>query len=92
MINCARVEQSVRFLMENHQVPKKDYLHYNHTDSCNYNRWTARPWQKVVEFYSQVVNGNTLLSGLFPTEASKTFCVGANCQIVYASCRYKFGR
>ncbi|KAK3009028.1 hypothetical protein RJ639_013472 [Escallonia herrerae] len=68
MISCARVEQSVIFLMENHQVPKKDYLHYNHTDSCNYNRWTARPWQKVVEFYSQLVNGNKLLSGLFPTE------------------------
>ncbi|XP_076955911.1 uncharacterized protein LOC143630908 [Bidens hawaiensis] len=52
----------------------KDYLHYNHTDSCKSSRWTsresyvfmyARPWEKVVNFYSNVVNGQTALHQMF---------------------------
>lgn len=55
----------------------KVYVHYNHTDSCKLVRWTAResyqfmyarPWQHVVEFYSDIVNGRLLLSDLFGTE------------------------
>nr|XP_043621808.1 tRNA pseudouridine synthase A [Erigeron canadensis]XP_043621809.1 tRNA pseudouridine synthase A [Erigeron canadensis] len=53
---------------------KKDFLHYNHTDSCKSARWTsresyvfmyARPWEKVVNLYSNVVNGHTTLLQLF---------------------------
>ncbi|KAI3803196.1 hypothetical protein L1987_31345 [Smallanthus sonchifolius] len=66
------------FSMENNATAKipqtKDYLHYNHTDSCKSSRWTsresyvfmyARPWEKVVNFYSNVVNGQTALHQLF---------------------------
>ncbi|XP_077222546.1 pseudouridine synthase family protein isoform X2 [Tasmannia lanceolata] len=62
--------------MEN-QTREKVYLHYNHTDSCKYARWTARecyefmygrPWQQVLDFYSSIVNGHFSLSSLFCTE------------------------
>ncbi|KAL8235148.1 hypothetical protein R6Q59_021248 [Mikania micrantha] len=63
------------FSMENAKIPHtKDYLHYNHTDSCRFSRWTsresyvfmyARPWDKVVDLYSNVVNGKTTLHQLF---------------------------
>lgn len=52
----------------------KDYFHYNHTDSCKSSRWTSResyvymytrPWENVVNFYSNVVNGQTTLLDLF---------------------------
>ncbi|CAK7345794.1 unnamed protein product [Dovyalis caffra] len=55
----------------------KVYAHYNHTDSCKFSRWTAResfefmyarPWQEVVDFYSNVVNGHLSLFHLFETE------------------------
>ncbi|KAL5543410.1 hypothetical protein UlMin_007194 [Ulmus minor] len=56
---------------------KKEIFHYNHTDSCRFSRWTAResyqfmyarPWQKVLDFYSNVVNGSSSLSDLFGAE------------------------
>ncbi|KAI7752725.1 hypothetical protein M8C21_019632 [Ambrosia artemisiifolia] len=57
----------------------KDYLHYNHTDSCSSSRWTsresylfmyARPWDKVVNFYSNLVNAHTTLHHLFGAKTS----------------------
>ncbi|XP_022753665.1 uncharacterized protein LOC111301974 [Durio zibethinus] len=60
-------------VMEN-QTEDKVFFHYNHTDSCNSSRWTAResfqfmyerPWQDVVDFYSNVVNARLTLSNLF---------------------------
>ncbi|XP_010928780.1 uncharacterized protein [Elaeis guineensis] len=63
-------------LMENGKV----YIHYNHTDPCRHSRWTAResyqymyrrPWQKVVDFYSDLVScgkGASSLSSLFVDE------------------------
>ncbi|KAG2664922.1 hypothetical protein I3843_16G102100 [Carya illinoinensis] len=66
-----------RFAMEN-QARNKVYVHYNHTDPCRYERWTAResyefmhtrPWQEVVDFYSNSVNGRaSILSALFGIE------------------------
>lgn len=63
--------------MENQTQRNKDYCHYNHTDPCNISRWTARecyqfmyskPWQRVLDFYSNVVNGNLTLAALFGSE------------------------
>lgn len=63
--------------MENHLQSKRVYLHYDHTDACKNSRWTARecyefmygrPWQQVLDYYSNVVNGRMSLSALFPTE------------------------
>lgn len=57
----------------------KIYFHYNHTDSCNSARWTAResyqfmyerPWQDVLHFFSNVVNARLTLSTLFGTDNS----------------------
>ncbi|XP_058113489.1 uncharacterized protein LOC131256591 isoform X3 [Magnolia sinica] len=59
--------------MEN-QAQKKVYLHYNHTDSCKFSRWTAResyefmygrPWQRVSDFYSNLVNERLSLFDVF---------------------------
>ncbi|XP_071742089.1 uncharacterized protein [Rutidosis leptorrhynchoides] len=62
----------------NLKIPEtKDYSQYNHTDSCKSSRWTsresylfmyARPWEKVVNFYSNLVNGHTTLLDLFGTK------------------------
>lgn len=67
-----------RFSMESQRhAEKKVYVHYNHTDSCKFARWTAkesyefmhaRPWQNVVDFYSDMVTGRLTLSDLFGTE------------------------
>ncbi|RZR90559.1 hypothetical protein BHM03_00018473 [Ensete ventricosum] len=58
----------------------KVYFHYNHTDAYRLSRWTtresfqylyARPWQKVVDFYADLVgsgNGASTLRRLFPSE------------------------
>lgn len=58
----------------------KVYYHYNHTDACCLSRWTAREcyhylyarsWQKVVDFYEQLVSsgkGSSSLYSLFPSE------------------------
>ncbi|KAI9083304.1 hypothetical protein K1719_034836 [Acacia pycnantha] len=59
--------------MENHQK-NQDYVHYNHTDPCQYARWTTResyqfmyerPWQLVNDFYLHVVQGSLSLPALF---------------------------
>ncbi|RZC56857.1 hypothetical protein C5167_015714 [Papaver somniferum] len=65
--------------MEN-QTDSSTYLHYNHTDSCKDSRWTARecyefmydnrPWQKVHNFYLNLVNGRLPIQSLFATERS----------------------
>ncbi|KAL6575277.1 hypothetical protein OROMI_012562 [Orobanche minor] len=53
------------------------YFHYQHTDACSVSRWTAkesyqfmhaRPWQKVNEFYLDLVNGRRSLSEMFGKE------------------------
>ncbi|CAA3009277.1 tRNA pseudouridine synthase A [Olea europaea subsp. europaea] len=58
-------------------LKKKDYNPYNHTDACRHTRWTAkecyqfmsaRPWQKVNDFYSYMVKGCISLSELFGKE------------------------
>ncbi|XAR63777.1 tRNA pseudouridine(38-40) synthase [Bertholletia excelsa] len=76
MLNRTRLKQVPTYLMEN-QSERTVHVHYNHTDSCKNSRWTAResyqfmynrPWNQVVDFYSDVVNGRTLLSALFGTE------------------------
>ncbi|KAL9445167.1 hypothetical protein AB3S75_018206 [Citrus x aurantiifolia] len=63
------------------RAEKKVYVHYNHTDSCKFARWTAkesyefmraRPWQDVVDFYSDIVSGRLTLSYLFGTERTRT--------------------
>ncbi|XP_047320001.1 tRNA pseudouridine synthase A isoform X2 [Impatiens glandulifera] len=55
------------------QPKKKDYVHYDHNDACKDSRWTsresyqfmyARPWHKVLDFYSDVVNGRLSLEAL----------------------------
>ncbi|KAJ0093322.1 hypothetical protein Patl1_26514 [Pistacia atlantica] len=71
-------KQFRKYSMENQsRVKNKVYVHYNHTDSCKFARWTAResydfmyarPWQHVVDFYSDMVNGRLSLSDLFGTE------------------------
>ncbi|KAK4414909.1 tRNA pseudouridine synthase A [Sesamum alatum] len=57
--------------------PRKDYVHYQHNDACSLSRWTAResyqfmyakPWQKVTDFYLDVVTARRLLSELFGKE------------------------
>ncbi|KAK6147486.1 hypothetical protein DH2020_018398 [Rehmannia glutinosa] len=62
--------------------PPRDYVHYQHTDACSLSRWTAkesyqfmnaRPWQKVNDFYLDVVNGRRSLSELFAKEDGKDY-------------------
>ncbi|KAH7527814.1 hypothetical protein FEM48_Zijuj05G0006400 [Ziziphus jujuba var. spinosa] len=57
--------------------PDKVYFHYNHTDPCRFSRWTAResyqfmyarPWNQVLDFYSNLINANLSLSALFGPE------------------------
>ncbi|KAL8492699.1 hypothetical protein ACS0TY_024047 [Phlomoides rotata] len=59
--------------------PLTGYIHYQHTDACSLYRWTAkesyqfmysRPWEKVNEFYLDVVNGRQSLSQLFGKETN----------------------
>eukprot|EP00262_Sarcandra_glabra_P000710 TRINITY_DN10831_c0_g1_i1.p1 TRINITY_DN10831_c0_g1~~TRINITY_DN10831_c0_g1_i1.p1 ORF type:complete len:197 (+),score=40.24 TRINITY_DN10831_c0_g1_i1:42-632(+) len=67
------------WVMENKKEENnKIYLHYNHTDSCKYARWTAReshqfmharPWERVLDFYSNLVVGCTSLSSMFGIES-----------------------
>ncbi|KAI3974457.1 hypothetical protein MKX01_017950 [Papaver californicum] len=66
-------------VMEN-QTDSSTHLHYNHTDSCKDSRWTARecyefmydkrPWQKVHNFYLNLVNGRLPIQSLLGTERS----------------------
>uniref|UniRef100_A0A1D1ZID8 tRNA pseudouridine synthase A n=1 Tax=Anthurium amnicola TaxID=1678845 RepID=A0A1D1ZID8_9ARAE len=50
------------------------HVHYNHTDPCSHLRWNARecyqymyqrPWQRVSDFYAEVVLGHSSLHSLF---------------------------
>ncbi|KAK1399316.1 hypothetical protein POM88_009179 [Heracleum sosnowskyi] len=53
------------------------HVHYNHTDACQFTRWNAREsyhfmyaarsWNKVNDFYSQLVLGNVSFSDIFKT-------------------------
>ncbi|GFP79421.1 tRNA pseudouridine synthase a [Phtheirospermum japonicum] len=68
----------LRNMMESSVPPSaKEYVHYQHTDSCSLSRWNAkesyrfmhaRPWQKVNDFYLDVVNGRRSLPKLFEKE------------------------
>ncbi|KAF5742924.1 hypothetical protein HS088_TW09G00986 [Tripterygium wilfordii] len=60
------------------EIDSKRRIHsqYNHTDSCKLARWTskqcyqfmsARPWQHVLDFYSDAVHGHSSLFDLFPS-------------------------
>ncbi|KAG8376329.1 hypothetical protein BUALT_Bualt09G0051900 [Buddleja alternifolia] len=68
--------------------PRKDYIQYQHNDACSLSRWTAkesyqfmyaRPWEKVNDFYSDMVNGCRSLSELFGKE---TYAVHDGAEIV----------
>ncbi|KAI4352741.1 hypothetical protein L6164_006962 [Bauhinia variegata] len=63
-------------LMENLEE-QKSYVHYNHTDPCRDARWTAResyqfmkarPWQRVNDFYLNLVQGILSLPLIFRDE------------------------
>ncbi|XP_016648063.1 PREDICTED: tRNA pseudouridine synthase A isoform X2 [Prunus mume] len=54
-------------------MENKVLIQYNHTDPCSFARWTtkecfqfmsARPWQQVMDFYSDVVKDRKPLSAL----------------------------
>ncbi|KAL9330064.1 hypothetical protein ACSQ67_005067 [Phaseolus vulgaris] len=56
------------------ETETESHVHYNHTDPSEYARWTAResfqfmyarPWQRVNDFYFNVVRANLSLSLLF---------------------------
>ncbi|BAT72942.1 hypothetical protein VIGAN_01039000 [Vigna angularis var. angularis] len=56
------------------QSETESHVHYNHTDPSKYARWTAResfqfmyarPWQRVNDFYLDIVRANLSLSLLF---------------------------
>ncbi|KAJ4824091.1 hypothetical protein Tsubulata_016442 [Turnera subulata] len=60
----------------------KTYYHYDHGDACRFSRWTAResfqfmygrPWQEVVNFYFNLVNGGCSLMDLFGTRTDLDF-------------------
>ncbi|GER42038.1 unnamed protein product [Striga asiatica] len=74
---AAAVLGLLRNMMDSASSPAKDYVHYQHTDACSLSRWTAResyqfmysrPWQKVNDFYLDVVNGCRSVSDLFGKE------------------------
>ncbi|XP_004299762.1 PREDICTED: uncharacterized protein LOC101305074 [Fragaria vesca subsp. vesca] len=59
-------------------MESKVLVQYNHTDPCAFARWTtkesfqfmsARPWQQVIDFYSDVVKGQKPLSALLGTSS-----------------------
>ncbi|KAG0463858.1 hypothetical protein HPP92_019927 [Vanilla planifolia] len=65
-------------------LEKKSFAHYDHKDSCKLSRWTAResfqymyarPWQKVSDFYLDLVrgdNGYSSLRSLFSSEKNNS--------------------
>ncbi|XP_062115285.1 uncharacterized protein LOC133829583 [Humulus lupulus] len=70
--------------------PKKEYAHYNHTDPCRSLRWNAReshefmynrPWNQVLDFYSQLVNGTVSLSVLFGAQKCHVVDDGIDAEI-----------
>ncbi|KAL9812065.1 putative tRNA pseudouridine(38-40) synthase [Arabidopsis thaliana] len=55
------------------------YVHYHHADACSKARWNARetfrfmydrPWQHVLDFYSNAVEGNLSVLSLFQPKKS----------------------
>ncbi|KAK7318045.1 hypothetical protein RJT34_02742 [Clitoria ternatea] len=59
------------------QTETESFVHYNHTHPSKFPRWTAResfqfmyarPWQRVNDFYSNIVNGNFSLPLLFGSQ------------------------
>lgn len=59
------------------ETQSQTHVHYNHTHPSKFPRWTAResfefmyarPWQRVNEFYFNIVRGNLSLPLLFGTE------------------------
>ncbi|CAA7398779.1 unnamed protein product [Spirodela intermedia] len=61
-------------VMEDRRI-EEHHVHYNHTDPCSHLRWTARecyefmyerPWQRVSNFFADVVCGKSSLRSLFP--------------------------
>ncbi|XP_020215465.1 uncharacterized protein LOC109799346 [Cajanus cajan] len=59
------------------ETESQTHVHYNHTHPSKFPRWTAResfefmyarPWQRVNEFYFNIVRGNLSLPLLFGTE------------------------
>ncbi|CAK9186350.1 unnamed protein product [Ilex paraguariensis] len=90
MIKYPRVTQIPRYLMER-QTQNKVYAYYDHTDASKYSRWTtkecyqfmsARPWQQVLDYYSDLVRGQVSLSALFGIE---THPIDDDADIVEAS-------
>ncbi|XP_027342025.1 uncharacterized protein LOC113854902 [Abrus precatorius] len=60
------------------EIQTQPYVHYDHTHPCKYARWTAResfqfmyarPWQRVNDFYLNIVRGNLSLQLLFEPES-----------------------
>ncbi|WJZ82799.1 hypothetical protein VitviT2T_002525 [Vitis vinifera] len=84
-----------RDLMEN-EKENKVYVHYTHTHPTKFSRWTAReshqfmykrPWQQVLDFYSNVVTGRCSLLGLLGIETHPIH----DGEIVEASDKTEFG-
>ncbi|RZC71958.1 hypothetical protein C5167_035117 [Papaver somniferum] len=77
-VNATAKEPIWSYKVMEKQTDSSTYLHYNHTDSCKDSRWTARecyefmydkrPWQKVHNFYLNLVNGRLPIQSLFGTE------------------------
>lgn len=87
MLSCPRVGQNLKILMEKQPPKDKVHFHYEHNDSCKLARWTsrecyqymyARPWQKVNDFYSDMVKGNISVSDLFKKEMNLTIHHGSD--------------
>ncbi|KAL6348535.1 hypothetical protein AAG906_013155 [Vitis piasezkii] len=81
--------------MEN-EKENKVYVHYTHTHPTKFSRWTAReshqfmykrPWQQVLDFYSNVVTGRCSLLGLLGIETHPIH----DGEIVEASDKTEFG-
>ncbi|MCL7022958.1 hypothetical protein MKW94_026831 [Papaver nudicaule] len=70
-------------VMDNQTTDTSTHLHYDHTDSCKDSRWTARecyefmynnrPWQKVHDFYLNLVNGRLPLQSLLGIHERSSF-------------------
>ncbi|KAF4365586.1 hypothetical protein F8388_007419 [Cannabis sativa] len=82
--------QLIRKFQMELKPPKKEYAHYDHTDPCRFLRWNAReshefmynrPWNQVLDFYSQLVNGTVSLSVLFGTQKCDVVDDGIDAEI-----------
>ncbi|KAL5771530.1 hypothetical protein ACOSP7_015684 [Xanthoceras sorbifolium] len=88
-VPVVNISKQVRkyFMEDQTHTKNKVHFHYNHTDPCKFARWTAResyefmyarPWQDVVDFYSNIMNGRFSLSDLFVTERTSFIHDGDN--------------